>query len=192
MYVAISQKKFTYIIFAKKNDKKQNERKSWELTVCHVGMSPRWSKQTMGISWWKNRKEQYWTVLLYVPFFPHIKFVIRHSRRQPDFHSTRWRWVLQVTPSVVARTDHPRVARLDSPWMARRCLKKPLVHPLQVSMFHVLLRHQTQVSWIPARVMLTRATRPDVSTPTLVQGLSTGASGILTVSMPPTVGTSRK
>ena len=36
MYVAISQKKFDYIIFGKKNDKKQNERKSWVLTVWNV------------------------------------------------------------------------------------------------------------------------------------------------------------
>ena len=29
-------KKINCIIFAKKNDKKQNERKSWELTVCTI------------------------------------------------------------------------------------------------------------------------------------------------------------
>jgi hypothetical protein len=32
--VAISQKKLSGMIFHKKNDRKQNERKSWELTVC--------------------------------------------------------------------------------------------------------------------------------------------------------------
>ena len=39
MYVTISQKKFSYTIFDKKNDKKQNERKSWELTVCNMELS---------------------------------------------------------------------------------------------------------------------------------------------------------
>ena len=34
VYVVISRKKFNCIIFDKENDKKQSERKSWELTVC--------------------------------------------------------------------------------------------------------------------------------------------------------------
>ena len=34
VYVVISQKNLSCTIFDKKTDKKQNERKSWELTVC--------------------------------------------------------------------------------------------------------------------------------------------------------------
>ena len=37
VYVVISQKKFSCTIFDKKTDKEQNERKSWELTVCAIG-----------------------------------------------------------------------------------------------------------------------------------------------------------
>ena len=39
VYVAISQKNLSCKIFDKKNHKKKNERKSWELTVCHLVIS---------------------------------------------------------------------------------------------------------------------------------------------------------
>ena len=41
MNVAISQKKMSCMIFDNKNDRTRNKRKSWELTVCIVGVVDR-------------------------------------------------------------------------------------------------------------------------------------------------------
>ena len=40
VYIVISRKKFNCTISDKKNDKKQNEWKSWELTVCSHHFEP--------------------------------------------------------------------------------------------------------------------------------------------------------